>query len=593
MAADSKGWTLNNLFQIYKNNKLFVNRDYQRKLVWTQEEKEKLIDTITLGYPVPLILLAEINDYYEIVDGMQRLNAIFSFLEQKYSYKNRFFDLKQNPTTNVLLQEGSLSKKENVETLNPRECANFLQFEIPVTIFRGNQRQDINEVFERINSYGRKLSKQDRRQSLSGSSFPSLVRDISSYIRDDYTEEKIIPLSSMPSISIIKTRDTDGNEGLVAKDIFWVSNGIVNTKELLDSEDEKIISDLVFGVANEGPTSMSSAILDKMYKPNSEESNFLEKFVRKLGPENIRDQFITVFNAINEMVNVSNRDLREIFRPNNPRNTVKTEFYALFMAFWDLIHKEEKMPSDYLYILNKINGSTSRFKPGTKNINKNDRDNNIKTMKGLISEGFAKTEIEKHYGKGAALIKQFDQSLCRSNAECSYIEFKQGIINLDESGKINEGFFYKLAKTISAIANSCEGKMNGEVFIGVADKKEDASRAKELFGIEPIEVHNKFIVGIDKDIKNIQEIKDIDGYERLILAELSKTPLQESLKNSIKNCIDIFKYKDLHVLRIFVEKQAGVTSFENKFFVRSGANTVEYPISKIQELAEKFGKKVA
>ena len=61
---------------------LYVNRKYQRKLVWSVKEEQSLIDSIIKKYPIPLILLAETdNNKYEIIDGMQRLNAIFSFID--------------------------------------------------------------------------------------------------------------------------------------------------------------------------------------------------------------------------------------------------------------------------------------------------------------------------------------------------------------------------------------------------------------------------------------------------------------------------------------------------------------------------------
>ena len=69
--------------------KFLVNRRYQRKLIWTIEEKSAFINSIMNGYPVPLILLAEVNydnsSVYEIIDGMQRLNAIVSFIRRRIS----------------------------------------------------------------------------------------------------------------------------------------------------------------------------------------------------------------------------------------------------------------------------------------------------------------------------------------------------------------------------------------------------------------------------------------------------------------------------------------------------------------------------
>lgn len=71
-----------------------MNRRYQRKLVWTLDEKQQFINTILHGYPVPLFLLVSsgreklgtIGDK-EIIDGLQRLEAIISFILNKYSVK--------------------------------------------------------------------------------------------------------------------------------------------------------------------------------------------------------------------------------------------------------------------------------------------------------------------------------------------------------------------------------------------------------------------------------------------------------------------------------------------------------------------------
>ncbi|MGH3867660.1 MAG: DUF262 domain-containing protein [Pseudonocardiaceae bacterium] len=71
------------LYTDYFGGRYSVNRRYQRKLVWTVEEKRALIDSIVRDLPIPLVLVAEIaspsGTGYELIDGMQRLNAIFIF----------------------------------------------------------------------------------------------------------------------------------------------------------------------------------------------------------------------------------------------------------------------------------------------------------------------------------------------------------------------------------------------------------------------------------------------------------------------------------------------------------------------------------
>ena len=78
--------SIQRLFDWYIQGIFLVNRKYQRKLVWTIEEKQQFINSILLDYPVPLFLLAtNIAGKYEIIDGMQRLNSIFSFIKGEFS----------------------------------------------------------------------------------------------------------------------------------------------------------------------------------------------------------------------------------------------------------------------------------------------------------------------------------------------------------------------------------------------------------------------------------------------------------------------------------------------------------------------------
>lgn len=51
---DSK--TAEELYEWYLDDKLIINRRYQRKLVWSLEEKTALISSMTQQYPIPVML---------------------------------------------------------------------------------------------------------------------------------------------------------------------------------------------------------------------------------------------------------------------------------------------------------------------------------------------------------------------------------------------------------------------------------------------------------------------------------------------------------------------------------------------------------
>ncbi|HFL7938680.1 TPA: DUF262 domain-containing protein [Pseudomonas putida] len=83
-----RGEQVERIYINYVDKKYVVNRRYQRKLIWTIEEKQSFIDSIINGFPVPIILLADPKDnpegHLEIIDGMQRMDAVTSFINNDF-----------------------------------------------------------------------------------------------------------------------------------------------------------------------------------------------------------------------------------------------------------------------------------------------------------------------------------------------------------------------------------------------------------------------------------------------------------------------------------------------------------------------------
>lgn len=109
-----KGESIERLYTQYRERRYLVNRRYQRKLVWTLDEKINFIDSIKSGFPVPIVLFADARgskeNLLEIIDGMQRLNAIMSFIENDYSVDGDYFDLETMATTKLLLDTNKINQ---------------------------------------------------------------------------------------------------------------------------------------------------------------------------------------------------------------------------------------------------------------------------------------------------------------------------------------------------------------------------------------------------------------------------------------------------------------------------------------------------
>ena len=81
-------WTINDILELYVSNGLFVDQKYQRKLVWSLSDKELFIDSLIKKFPIPNIMMVEYNENekitYGIIDGLQRINAIISFMLEEF-----------------------------------------------------------------------------------------------------------------------------------------------------------------------------------------------------------------------------------------------------------------------------------------------------------------------------------------------------------------------------------------------------------------------------------------------------------------------------------------------------------------------------
>jgi len=249
MSITPKGTGIPELYRYYRTGNLIVNRRYQRKLVWTKHEKASLVESVLHNYPIPLILLGEVklsdgNDGFEIIDGMQRLNALFGFIENQFSVNGAFFDIRQHSFAKDLSLQGLFKPVdlENSNFFSSKECAKFLEYQLAVTIYRPKSPDEIQDIFNRINSNGKHLSPQEVRQAGVTSRFSELVRSLASEIRGDVSRE-VLPLTEMPTISI-DANSIDLGYGVHAEETVWCQQGIMRISDLRDSDDEQFLADI-------------------------------------------------------------------------------------------------------------------------------------------------------------------------------------------------------------------------------------------------------------------------------------------------------------------------------------------------------------
>jgi hypothetical protein len=283
---DSNPKSIQSLYSWYADHKLWVNRRYQRKLVWTLEEKQKLVESVLSGYPIPAILLAERDGGdYEVIDGLQRLHTFMSFIETAFPTNDqRIFDVAQFPTAHTRSVEGAFSISDEFDQqLAAREVGTYLDYSMAISVMRGATDAEIDDVFSRINTYGHRLSDQERRQAGVQNSFSTLVRELSSAIRGDVSKD-ILTLSDMPEISIDLPMSKHGYQ-VAASDVFWVRQGILRSTDLRDSMDEQCVADIAASVVGGTIIARSKDALDQIYLQDSDESQRIDAALTGYGPD--------------------------------------------------------------------------------------------------------------------------------------------------------------------------------------------------------------------------------------------------------------------------------------------------------------------
>ena len=133
-------------------------------------------------------------------------------------------------------------KENSTHLITPKEVSAILDYTLAFSIMTEAKKEEIDEVFGRINTYRHRLSDQERRQAGVENEFSKTVRQVASHIRGD-TSQDILPLRVMPSISIDLPKTRHGYE-IKAESVFWTKQGILRSTELRDSMDEQCIADI-------------------------------------------------------------------------------------------------------------------------------------------------------------------------------------------------------------------------------------------------------------------------------------------------------------------------------------------------------------
>lgn len=156
-----------NLLESEKNgkSKYILNPEYQRRKRWSNRQKSLLIESFIINVPIPPIFLYEVEyAVYEVMDGLQRLTAIYDFYKDKFVLTGLEYwkELEGKTYSNL---------PENVRAgIDRRYLSSIILLE--ETAKSKKDAESLKQiVFERLNSGGEKLMPQETRNALYNGNF--------------------------------------------------------------------------------------------------------------------------------------------------------------------------------------------------------------------------------------------------------------------------------------------------------------------------------------------------------------------------------------------------------------------------------------
>lgn len=166
------------LYLYSTRDEIKIDPEYQRMgEVWTLDKRQLLIDSILNGFDIPKLYMHELSEQprgrpykYTIIDGRQRLESIWSFIDGDYPLSDDFQYLNDPKLRATGLTYSELAQK------HPRLKARFDATSLAVTVVQTADIDLIEEMFSRLNE-AVPLNAAEKRNAYPGP-MPKVIREV-------------------------------------------------------------------------------------------------------------------------------------------------------------------------------------------------------------------------------------------------------------------------------------------------------------------------------------------------------------------------------------------------------------------------------
>ncbi len=294
MSINKKTWPIATVCGT--KNRINTDPDYQRPAVWSTAQKQLLIDTILRGYDIPKLYWRQTGsrpDKYDVVDGQQRLRAIWDFFDGPFKLPDNADAIEGQPIAGC-------SYNDLPDDLRIR----FDIYPLDIVVLSELDEDEVREMFLRLQN-GTSLKAQEKRNA-----YPGRMRDF------------------------VKT---------LAGHRFFSCVAFANSRYTHDLVAAQMVCMELAG----GPTNVKNADLNKMYKAhedfdfNSPEAKSVRKkldFLAEIFPDKTPE--LERFNVIALYCVVS--ELTSLYAVAQ----VESELRNWFIEFEKQRREEEQRPED-------------------------------------------------------------------------------------------------------------------------------------------------------------------------------------------------------------------------------------------------------
>ncbi|MBT9387051.1 DUF262 domain-containing protein [Pseudooceanicola sp. CBS1P-1] len=169
------------LFRLFDTDKLEIQPDFQREVVWKPNDQSRFIDSLVKQLPIPSMCFS--LDYktqkWKVIDGLQRMSSIISFLSDQPWRLRSLEDIHPllRGSRNIDLKNGNPDQQRLFTTVQ--------DVSIPITVLRCDYSQPAHmqylfTIFHRLNSGGVRLNNQEIRNCIYTGSFNTCLKEFDS-----------------------------------------------------------------------------------------------------------------------------------------------------------------------------------------------------------------------------------------------------------------------------------------------------------------------------------------------------------------------------------------------------------------------------